>query len=117
MTIVLLSFLAGSRANGQEVELAPSENGLQLAHTRESLTVLSLEGSELKPELPVAGGKNETPQYVRELIQLKWRPNDPIDLFVIRPAKVKNPPVVVYLYSFPATPIASKTTVFVGVLC
>jgi len=46
------------------------------------------------------GGKAETKTFVRELLQVQWRPNDPIDLFVIRPAGAKKPPVVLYLYGF-----------------
>ncbi len=37
----------------------------------------------------------------RELVQLTWRPWDIIDLYVMKPAGVKNPPVILYLYSFP----------------
>jgi hypothetical protein len=84
-----------------QVELTPSENGLKVARAKESFSTLSLAGSNLEPEPPLMGGKDETPQYVRELVRVQWRPNDPIDLYVIRPVGVKNPPVVLYLYSFP----------------
>jgi hypothetical protein len=32
---------------------------------------------------------------------MQWRPNDPLDLFVVRPKGVTKPPVIIYLYSFP----------------
>jgi len=109
MAIVLLSLAAGSRVNAQEqkslalppVELTPSENGLVVARAKESFSTLSLMGSDLQPEPPLSGGKGETPEFTRETVRLKWRPSDPVDLYVILPHGVKNPPVVLYLYGFP----------------
>ena len=37
-----------------------------------------------------------------ELIQVKWRRGDPIDLYVIRPKAVAKPPAILYLYSYPS---------------
>jgi hypothetical protein len=48
-------------------------------------------------------GKSESAQYTKELVQVDWRSSDPIDLWVIKPVGVKNPPVILYLYSFPST--------------
>jgi hypothetical protein len=45
----------------------------------------------------------EGSNFTRELVHAQWRELDPIDLYIIRPAKVKNPPVIVYLYSYPST--------------
>jgi hypothetical protein len=38
----------------------------------------------------------------RELVRLQWRPNDPIDLYVVRPKSTATPPVILFLlnYSF-----------------
>jgi hypothetical protein len=47
--------------------------------------------------------KIETPEYTRELVRVAWRSWDPIDLWVVKPAGVKNPPVILYLYSFPSS--------------
>ena len=63
---------------------------------------LSLDQSNLKPEPPLLGEKDEFPEFTRELIQVRWRPNDPIDLYVIRPRSVEKPPVILYLYSYPS---------------
>ncbi|HZP62474.1 MAG TPA: alpha/beta hydrolase [Terriglobales bacterium] len=68
----------------------------------EDLTSLSLASSELKPEEPVLGEKHEFPLFTRELIQVKWRRGDPIDLYIIRPKNVVKPPVILYLYSYPS---------------
>jgi hypothetical protein len=63
---------------------------------------LSLAGHPLQAEKPVPGGKEDRPLFTRELLQLKWRVGDPIDLYVIRPKNVEKPPVVLYLYTYPS---------------
>jgi X-Pro dipeptidyl-peptidase (S15 family) len=70
--------------------------------TNENLNSLTLEGSDLKPEKPIVGEKDELPEFTRELIQLHWRFADPIDIYVIRPKGAEKPPVVLYLYSYPS---------------
>jgi len=47
-------------------------------------------------------GKSDFPEYTSELVRVEWRENDPIDLYVLRPHGVVNPPVILYMYSFPA---------------
>jgi len=86
-------------------ELVPNaaNTGVTIARTKEDFTSLSLVGSDLQSAEPLPGGHQETPEFVRDLYQVQWRSNDPIDLFVIRPTGVKNPPVVLYLYGFPTT--------------
>src|SRR5271170_391787 len=75
----------------------------------EDWSSLSLANSELIPERPLLGEKYDHPQFTRELLQVKWRQGDPIDLYVIRPKGVAHPPVLLYLYSYP-----SETEVFRG---
>jgi len=68
----------------------------------EDWTALTLAHSELHLEPPVVGEKVDMPRFTRELLQVKWRLDDPIDLYIIRPKGVPKPPVVLYLYSFPS---------------
>lgn len=75
--------------------------GKKIARAKESFSNLTLEGSELIAQEPVFGSREEKPTFIRELWQLRWRPNDPIDLYIILPRNVKKPPVVLYLYGFP----------------
>jgi hypothetical protein len=70
--------------------------------TAEDWTSLSLAGSDLRPEKPIFGEKDDFPLFTRELIQVKWRKGDPIDLYVIRPKGSARPPVILYLYSYPS---------------
>jgi hypothetical protein len=44
--------------------------------------------------------KSEQKGFTREMISVQWRDLDPIDLWVIKPAGAKNPPVILYLYSY-----------------
>ena len=46
--------------------------------------------------------RTREPEFTRELLRAQWRDGDPIDLYVIRPAHVEKPPVVLYLYSYPS---------------
>ena len=67
----------------------------------ENLEELSLKGSSLTPIPPVPGGQMETADFTRDLFQMKWRKNDPMDVYVILPKGVTRPPVAIYLYGFP----------------
>jgi pimeloyl-ACP methyl ester carboxylesterase len=73
----------------------------------EDWSSLSLANSDLVPERPLLGETDDEPQFTRELLQVKWRQGDPIDLYVIRPKNVAKPPAILYLYSYP-----SETDVF-----
>jgi hypothetical protein len=69
--------------------------------TKEDWNSLSLTGSHLSANAPLLGEKDNFPDFTRELLQVQWRSSDPIDLYVILPKGVKNPPVILYLYSYP----------------
>jgi hypothetical protein len=70
---------------------------------REDWSSITLENSNLTPDVPVLGEKDDLPEstFIRERFQFQWRPGDPLDLYVIRPKGAEKPPVVLYLYSFP----------------
>jgi hypothetical protein len=69
----------------------------------EDWNTLTLDTSNLQPQTPVLGAKYDIPgkPITRNLHQLYWRPGDPLDVYVIQPRGVKNPPVILYLYSYP----------------
>src|SRR5262245_17439315 len=100
----LLSVSSAAQEPSSRPELVadPSGKGMILARATESFSSLSLKDSNLHASPPILGGKAETKTFVRELLQVQWRPNDPIDLYVIRPRGAKNPPVVLYLYGYPS---------------
>ncbi len=86
-------------ASGRVTEaIAPAPAGFS-----EDLTSISLTSSKLLKIDAVLGIKDGTPKdkFIREIWQVTWRAGDPIDLYIIRPADVPKPPVILYLYSYP----------------
>ena len=69
----------------------------------EDLGSLTLQGSTLVPQKPVLVHRTDilNGKYVRERVQVSWRPEDTFDLYVALPKGEKKPPVILYLYSFP----------------
>jgi hypothetical protein len=43
------------------------------------------------------------PGFTKEFVRAEWRLGDPVELWIMKPVGVKNPPVILYLYSFPTT--------------
>jgi len=68
----------------------------------EDITSISLASSQLHPESPELVEKDVEPEYISEWIKVQWRSDDPIYLYVVRPTNVPKPPVVIYLYDYPA---------------
>ncbi len=68
----------------------------------ENLHSLAIKDSNLHPADPVPGEIDRYPEFTRELLEVQWRDEDPIHLYVIKPHGVAKPPVVLYLYSYPS---------------
>ncbi len=68
----------------------------------EDWTTPGLETSHLVATEPLFGEKNDLGDFSRELLQVKWRAGDSIELYVVKPKGVERPPVIVYLYGHPA---------------
>ena len=68
----------------------------------EDFSAASLASSPLHSAPPELVERDQEPDYISEWVTLSWRPADPIYLYVVRPAKVRKPPVVIYLYDYPA---------------
>jgi hypothetical protein len=105
LRLVVISLLAGFTPVG--VARAQTSNPAAGPVTHHGRTVedwssLALAGSELKAEKPTLGEKDDFPSFTRELIQVKWREGDPIDLYIIKPKFVPKPRVILYLYSYPS---------------
>ncbi len=69
---------------------------------KEDWTTPSLTNSTLKQMQPIVGYTSEYPGYAVQLIRLQWRFGDPIDLYVMKPKGITKPPVIIYLYGYPA---------------
>ena len=73
----------------------------------EDWTSPALSKSHLMPVRPLVSYVDQQRKYSVSLVQVQWRPGDPIDLYVMKPNRVKKPPVIVYLYGYP-----SETEIF-----
>lgn len=71
------------------------------AGSDEDLTSLSLP-IPLKSIPPLVADTAEYPDFTLQLIQVGWRQDDSIDLYVIKPKNVEKPPVILYLYGYPS---------------
>src|SRR5215469_18293921 len=47
---------------------------------------------------PLGGEVSEHQDFTLELMQVRWRKGDPIDLYVIKPKHVEKPPIILFLY-------------------
>lgn len=65
---------------------------------QEDWSSLATGTSKLEPEPPLVAQTEEQDAFTRTLVMVKWRPGDPIDLWIVLPKGVRNPPVVLYLY-------------------
>ena len=79
----------------------------------EDWTTPALSASHLMPVRPLRAYVDNThPGYSVELLQLQWRFGDPLDVYVMKPAGVKNPPVILNLYGYPTDTDPYKNEVF-----
>jgi hypothetical protein len=69
---------------------------------KEDWTSPALGTSNLRPTSPLTAYINDHPGYTVELVQVQWRFGDPLDLYVMNPKGIKKPPVIIYLYGYPA---------------
>lgn len=68
----------------------------------EDWTTPALGTSNLRPVHALIANVDDEPTYTVELIQVQWRFGDPLDLYVMKPKGVSKPPVILYLYGYPA---------------
>ncbi len=72
----------------------------------------ALTTSNLSPAQPLAAMLNDYPGYTVELLQVQWRFGDPLDIYVMKPKGMAKPPVILYLYGYPADTDRFKDEVF-----
>lgn len=85
----------------------------RFAGVTEDWTSPALTGSHLKPVPPLIGSIDDTHTgYTVQLIQLQWRWGDPLDVYLMKPSGVKNPPVILNLYGYPADTAPYKNEIF-----
>ena len=103
---IAVLFLAHfAAAQGLERALPPiaDPGDTRFKSVKEDWTTPALSSSSLKP-VPdmVMDGSAHPEDYNVQIVRVQWRWGDPIDLYVMKPAGVKKPPVILYLYSYPS---------------
>lgn len=92
---------AGSDASKPTLPPAVDKNGTPLYETiQEDWSSLAVGVSKLEPQKPLVASTDKQETFTRTLVQVQWRPGDPLDLWIIVPNGVKKPPVVLYLYGY-----------------
>jgi hypothetical protein len=105
VTIVMLCLVCTGKALQVLVPASPPlanpEDTSRFATEHEDWTTPALHKGDLLPAPPLIGAIDKHPLYTVELVQVQWRPADPIDLYIIKPEGIKRPPVILYLNGFP----------------
>ena len=83
------------RSNLSSADLTPK---LMEDFSTPALTSTTALGSIQSLELE---GDDADPIFTREVTRVQWRPADPIDLYIVKPAGAKKPPVILYLFDYP----------------
>ena len=111
--VALLSLMPISVAQSPASPPIADPTDTRFKDVTEEWTTPTLSGSHLKPVPPLGGFIDDTHTgYTVQLLQLQWRWGDPIDLYVLKPTGVKNPPVILNLYGYPADTDPYKNETF-----
>ncbi len=111
--IAILSLAAASAAQLQASPPIADPADARFQGVTEDWTTPALSASHLMPVRPLRAYLDTThPEYTVELLQLQWRFGDPLDVYVMKPTGVKNPPVILNLYGYPTDTDPYKNEVF-----
>ena len=90
----------GAAPNDKKADL-PRDVKVFAAPSGENWTVLKDLKTGLQPPEAAVLQRDEQPGFVRELVRVQWRINDPIDLWIMRPKVTGKVPMILYLYGYP----------------
>jgi hypothetical protein len=114
-SVLILSSALASIAKAQDMPASPpiaDPTDKRFVNVTEDWTTPSLSNSHLLPVPPLGFFDDSHPGYTLELHQLQWRWGDPLDVYVIKPKGVKNPPVILNLYGYPTDTDPYKNEIF-----
>ena len=102
LMIAVLFYVPGGAAQMKSQDLLKADPNAPSNTSVEDYSVPSLAKSNLHADPAEVVEKSEGPGFVREFVNVAWRPGDNIYLYVIRPKNVARPPAVIYLYGYPS---------------
>src|SRR4030081_290886 len=97
---LLLAFIVPLACLGQKITTI--DPNAASSKSVEDLSQASLSRNQLHADAPELVEKAEQKDFTREFVAVQWRPGDRIYLYVVLPAKVKKPPVAIYIYGHPS---------------
>jgi len=100
VAVLLLAFILPLACTGQKITTI--DPNAASSKSVEDLSKISLSGSQLHADPPELVEKADKKDFTREFVAVQWRPGDRIYLYVVVPAKVKKPPVAIYIYGHPS---------------
>jgi hypothetical protein len=107
LALVTVLLFSAATATAQLERASPpiaDPNDHRFQGVEEDWTSPSLTTSHLVPVHPLSlQVSGDNPHYTVELLRVQWRWGDPIDLYVMKPAGVKKPPVILYLNGYPTS--------------
>lgn len=103
-TLLLLFVNAASAQNAPKVPPPQIEDFVdnRFQDVTEDWSTPSVSTSHLQAVQPLVGFVDKKEKYSVELVRVQWRKADPIDLWIMKPTDVEKPPVILYLYGYPA---------------
>jgi hypothetical protein len=110
--IVLFALVSASAGQTPASPPIADPSDTRFQGVTEDWTSPALSSSHLKPVPPLEFVDDTHAGYTVELVRLQWRFGDPLDVYVMKPKGVKNPPVILNLYGYPADTDAYKNEVF-----
>lgn len=116
IAVFLLVFTYGTLCAAQQRPSDPTKSNQKnvtppaaAAPDEENFSDLRVNRKAFLQAEPVVIESDEKPEYTLDFLDVRWRAGDPIHLAVIKPVGLKNPPVILYLNSYP-----SETSVFLN---
>ena len=70
----------------------------------ERYDVLPVDKAQFLKTVVEIGQTATFPAYTEELLRVKWREHDPIDVSIVKPSGIAKPPVVIFLYGYGTDP-------------
>ena len=70
----------------------------------ERYDVLAVDKAQFLKTVVEIGQTATYPAYTEELLRVKWRQHDPIDVSIVKPSGIARPPVVIFLYGYGTDP-------------
>jgi cephalosporin-C deacetylase-like acetyl esterase len=110
--MILTFILASARLVAGQASVPATANTAPIPYLTEEATeplperydVLAVDRAQFLKTTVEIGQTATYPAYSEELLRVKWRQHDPIDVSIVKPHGIAKPPVVIFLYGYGTDP-------------